>query len=141
MIEVRRRLKLEVRFDEDFEAIVEHCREGRSGWLSDELVGAYRRVRDLGLVSTVGTYRDGHLVGGLWGITVGRTLGIQSAFHRENHAGSLALVAVAEKVREGQRWSMVDVVLPSDHYERYGAREIPTEEFCELVWRSMVQSS
>jgi leucyl/phenylalanyl-tRNA---protein transferase len=138
MLGLQRRLKLEVRFDEDFETIVEHCRDGRSGWLTDELVSAYRGVHDLGFISTVGTYRDGLLVGGMWGITVGRTFGIQSAFHLENHAGSLALVAVAERVMKGDRWSMVDAVLLSDHYERFGAREIPTEEFCELVWRSLL---
>ncbi|MCU1363876.1 MAG: aat [Acidimicrobiaceae bacterium] len=140
MREVQRRLKLEVRFDEDFETIMKHCREGRTGWLTDEVVSAFRGVYDLGFISTVGTYRDGRLVGGMWGMTVGRTLGIQSAFHLENHAGSLALVAVAEKMMEGDRWSMVDSVLLNDHYRRYGAREVTTDKFCELVWSSMLSA-
>jgi leucyl/phenylalanyl-tRNA--protein transferase len=141
LLDLKRRDNLEVRFDEDFEAIVQHCREDRpSGWLSDELVSAYRRVHELGFSATLGTYRDGRLVGGMWGITVGRTFGIMSMFHLEDNAGSLALVAVAERVLAGDRWTMVDFVLLNDHFKRYGAHEIPTEEFCESIWRSMPPS-
>lgn len=138
MRDLQHRLKLEVRFDEDFEAIVAYCREGRSGWLSEDVVRAYRGVYDLGFITTVGTYRDGCLIGGMWGMTVGRTFGIQSMFHLEDHAGSLALTAVAEKVVAGDRWSIVDSVLSNDHFRRFGAYEVPTETFCELVWRSML---
>jgi leucyl/phenylalanyl-tRNA---protein transferase len=138
--ELQHRLDMEIRFDEDFETIVAQCREGRSGWLTAELVSAYRGVHELGFISTVGTYRDGRLIGGMWGMTVGRTFGIQSMFHVENDAGSLALVAVLDKVMAGDQWSVVDFVLLSDHFERFGAQEIPTEKFCELVWRSMLPS-
>lgn len=137
MREVQRREKLEVRFDEDFEEIVQNCREGRSGWLSDETVSAYRSVHDLGFSATVGTYRDGRLVGGMWGITVGRCFGIMSMFHLEDHAGSLALTAVTEQLIAGNRWSMVDCVVLTDHFKRFGAHEISTEAFCESIWRSM----
>ena len=106
--------------------------------IAPEVVSAYRKVHELGFISTVGTYRDGRLVGGMWGMTVGRTLGIQSMFHLESDAGSLALVAVLERMMAGDKWSVVDSVLLSDHFERFGAREILTEEFCELVWRSML---
>jgi Leu/Phe-tRNA-protein transferase len=65
---IQRRQDLVVHYDRDFEAIVEHCREGRAGWLTDEAVGAYRSLYELGFVATVSTYRDGRLVGGMWGI-------------------------------------------------------------------------
>jgi leucyl/phenylalanyl-tRNA--protein transferase len=135
--ELQRRLQLEVRFDEDFEMMVEHCREGRSGWLTDEAVSAYRSVHDLGFSATVGTYRDGRLVGGMWGITVGRTFTIMSMFHLEDNAGSLALAAVAERVMAGDRWSLVDFGFLNANFKRYGGSYISTEEFCELIWRSM----
>lgn len=134
---IQRRENLEVRFDEDFERILELCREGRSGWLSDEAVNAYRRVHQFGFTATVGTYRGGRLVGGMWGISVGRTFGIMSMFHLEDHAGSLALVAAIERVIADDRWSMVVSMVINDHYKRYGAREVPTEEFCDVMWRSM----
>jgi leucyl/phenylalanyl-tRNA---protein transferase len=137
---IQRRQDLVVRYDEDFEAIVGHCREGRSGWLTDQAVDAYRSLYELGFVATVGTYRDGRLVGGMWGITVGRVVGLMSMFHLENHAGSLALAAVADCVRDGERWSVVDCGELKDNSKRYGAYEISSDQFCELVWRSLQHS-
>jgi leucyl/phenylalanyl-tRNA---protein transferase len=137
---IQRSQDLVVRYDEDFEAIVEHCREGRSGWLTDEAVDAYRSLHELGFVATVGAYRDGRLVGGMWGITVGRVFGIMSMFHLENHAGALALAAVVDCVRDGERWSVVDCGQLNENFKRYGAQEIPSDQFCELVWRSLQPS-
>ena len=138
---IQRHQDLVVRYDRDFEAIVEHCREGRSGWLTDQAVDAYRSLYDLGFIATVGTYRDGRLVGGMWGIAVGRVLGLMSMFHLENNAGSLALAAVADCVRDGERWSLVDCGELKANSKRYGAHEIPTDQFCELVWRSLHELS
>ena len=122
---IQRRQDLVVRYDEDFEAIVGHCRDGRSGWLTDQAVDAYRSLYELGFVSTVGTYRDGRLVGGMWGIAVGRVFGLMSMFHLENHAGSLALAAVADCSRDGERWSLVDCGELKDNSKRYWARRDP----------------
>jgi leucyl/phenylalanyl-tRNA--protein transferase len=94
-------------------------------------------VHDLGFSATVGTYRDGRLVGGFWGIAVGQIFTIMSMFHLEDNAGSLALVALAERVMAGDRWSMVDFGFLTDNFKRYGASYIPTEQFCESIWRSM----
>jgi leucyl/phenylalanyl-tRNA--protein transferase len=134
---IQRRQDLVVRYDQDFEAIIAHCREGRSGWLTDEAVGAYRSLYELGFIATVGTYRDERLVGGMWGITVGRVFGAMSMFHLENHAGALALAAVADCIRDGERWSVLDCGELNDNVKRYGAHEIPSDQFCELVWRSL----
>lgn len=134
---VQRRRELEVRIGEDFEAVVEFCRSGRSGWLTADAVDAYRRVHALGCATSVTMYRGERLVGGLWGIEVGRTLGIMSMFHHENHAGALALAAVADEVSRRGRWTLVDCGVINENFRRYGAYEVPTHEFCELVWRGM----
>jgi leucyl/phenylalanyl-tRNA---protein transferase len=134
---IQRRDEFEVRIGEDFEAVIEQCRVGRSGWLTTDAVEAYRRVHDLGCVSTVATYHEGRLAGGLWGIQVGRTLGIMSMFHNVDHAGALALAAISDLVAERQRWTLVDCGGMNENFRRYGAYEVPTEQFCELVWRGM----
>jgi len=134
---IQRRDEFEVRIGEDFEAIIEQCRVGRTGWLTADAVEAYRRVHELGCLSTVATYREGRLAGGFWGIEVGRTLGIMSMFHLQDHAGALALAAVADAVAERRRWTLIDCGGLNENFRRYGAYEVPTEEFCELVWRGM----
>lgn len=138
---VQRRGELELRYGEDFDAILEHCREGRDGWLTEEAVAAYRSLHDLGFVATVATYRDDRLVGGMWGIAIGEVLGIMSMFHLEDHAGALALAAVADKVAAGERWSLVDCGVLNENFKRYGAYEVTNDEFCELVWKASRPSS
>lgn len=132
----RRKLDLEVRFGEDHDSIIDGCREGRDGWLTDPVVEVYRGIADLGCLSTVGTYQDGALVGGLWGIVVGGTFGIMSMFHQVDHAGALALAALSDAVAAGE-WSMIDCGWLNENFRRYGAYEIPVSEFCERFWRGI----
>jgi len=132
---IQRRGEMEVRFDQDFEAIIRGCQEGRTGWMwiTPALIDVYREAYGLGLVSTVGTYRDGQLVGGLWGIGLGSAFGLMSMFHREDHAGSLAMAALVNALLRDDRWSVIDFGQMTPNFARYGAREITTSEFCELV--------
>ena len=132
---IQHRGELEVRFDQDFEAIIRACQEGRAAWMwvTPALIDVYQEVRSLGSVSTVGTYRDGQLAGGLWGIRTGGAFGLMSMFHREDHAGSLAMAALVNALSSEGRWSVIDVGAMTPNFSRYGAREIPLAEFCELV--------
>jgi leucyl/phenylalanyl-tRNA--protein transferase len=133
---IQRHGELEVRYDQDFKAIIQHCLDGRVGWLTPGVVDVYGAVHSLGFVATVGTYRDGVLAGGLWGIQIGPVLNIMSMFHLENNAGALALAAIADEVAGNGRWAVVDCVDLNSNFERYGAREIPVGQFSELVWAS-----
>jgi leucyl/phenylalanyl-tRNA--protein transferase len=134
---IQRRTELEVRYDQDFEAIIAHCQEGREGWLTPALAQVYRDVDALGCIATVATYRDGKLASGLWGIQIGRVLNIMSMFHLENNAGDLALAAIIDIVTAGGRWAIIDLVDLNTHFARYGAREIPQRQFSELIWRTL----
>jgi leucyl/phenylalanyl-tRNA---protein transferase len=135
----QRHTDLKVRFDEDFEEIIRSCRGGRDHWvwLTPSLIDVYREVHQLGFVSTVGVYRDDQLVAGLWGISVGRVLGIMSMFHRESGSGSLTAAAAVEVVSSGGRWSIIDSGVIGPHFLRFGAFEVPQEEFGELVWATL----
>ena len=134
---VQRHGELEVRYDQDFEAIIHHCVDGRTGWLTPALIDVYREVHALGFIATVGAYRDGQLVGGVWGIEIGRTFGVLSMFHLENNAGALTLAAIADIVSSDGRWAVVDFVDLNPNFERYGASAIPVSQFSDLVWRNL----
>lgn len=137
---VLRRGELEIRFDQDFESIVDACRRtGRTDWdwITPPLIGVYREVQELGFVRTVGTYRDGQLVGGLWGLGVGGVFSIMSMFHRENNGGSVALGGLVDGVMSGGRWSVIDCGQWKPHFYLYGAKEIPQQRFCELVCENL----
>ena len=128
-----------MRFNTDFEAIIHCCQEGRTGWITPALITVYREVHELGYVVTAGTYREGQLVGGLWGIGIGRIFSIMSMFHREDYAGALALAALVDIVSGDGPWSVIDCGVMVPHFEMYGAREISERKFCELVWNSLKQ--
>jgi leucyl/phenylalanyl-tRNA--protein transferase len=81
----------------------------------------------------VATYRDGQLVGGFWGVGMGRVLSIMSMFHLENHAGALALAAVADSLSGDGPWSAIDCIELNANFARYGFTEIPVQKFEELV--------
>lgn len=131
---IQQALDFEIQFDQDFEAILRCCQDGRSGWLTPAAAEVYRQVHALGCISTVGVYRDDRLVGGLWGISLGRTFGMMSMFHTADNAGSLALAASVVEVRDRGRWSMLDCGQMKEYFTRFGAVEVPIEQFRELVW-------
>ena len=132
---VQRRLGYETRFDEDFAEIIWSCRRNEGSWLTPQVIGLYEKLHALGFVPTVGTYSDGKLIGGLWGLQVGRTFGIMSVFHHADHAGTIAQVAVLDQIGPEGRWDVVDCGTLKKHYARFGFHEIPAEAFCELVLR------
>ncbi|MGC1238086.1 MAG: hypothetical protein WA860_04780 [Acidimicrobiales bacterium] len=128
---------LEIRFDVDFDEIIDSCRRGRDGklaWLTDDIVELYRDLHRLGYVATIGAYRGDVAVAGLLGLQVGGTLGIMSLFHTEDHSGNLVTLAAVDRLMVGDRWSIIDTGASLlDNYVRFGAVQIPRDEFCELV--------
>src|SRR5579871_2622616 len=124
---------IEFRYNQDFEVIIRHCQAGRDGWLTEEAVSVYRKMHTLGLIGTVGTYLDGQLAGGFWGLSVGRVFAIMSMFHLEKSAGSLALAALADSLLHGGRWTVIDCGGPGYHWDRYGAQNVSVEQFSALV--------
>jgi leucyl/phenylalanyl-tRNA---protein transferase len=132
---IQRRGELEARFDQDFEEIIRGCQEGRTDWMwiTPAVIDVYREMRRLGFISTVGTYRDGRLVGGLWGIGIGDAFGLMSMFHREDHAGSLAMAALVNALLHEGRWSVIDFGVMTPNFSRYGAQEVSSAEFCEVL--------
>jgi leucyl/phenylalanyl-tRNA---protein transferase len=127
-----------VRFDQDFLEVAKACQEGRNdwNWLTDDLIDVYRKLNERGLMAAVGTYRDGRLVGGLFGPAIGRTFSIVSIFHRENHAGSVAMAALADVLSADGRWSLIDFGNMTSHNERFGAVLVPEERFLELLQKN-----
>lgn len=141
MRRLQRQGKLEVRCDRDVEAIVHHCLQGREGWLTPEVAKIYLDMHRVGLMATVGVYRETTLVGGLWGLAIGRVFAIMSMFHLESNAGALAFAAVAEIVADGGRWQIVDCGAPNPNWERYGTIDLPVEQFSQLVTMNLIENS
>jgi leucyl/phenylalanyl-tRNA--protein transferase len=130
----------ETRFDTAFPEVIEACaqpRDGQSGtWIVSEMVEAYTRLHELGFVHSVESWRDGELVGGLYGMALGEAFFGESMFTRETDASKVALVRLVERlVARGCR--VIDCQQNTPHLASLGAREIPREAFAKLLQDSI----
>ena len=126
----------EMRFDTAFGAVVQACAEPRDGqagtWITDAVRAAYLRLHRLGHAHSVETWRDGILIGGLYGVSIGRMFFGESMFARATDASKVALVALVQELR-GRGGSMIDCQMDTRHLASLGARPIRRAEFLRKV--------
>jgi len=119
--------------DHAFEQVIQACAHSRgrteSGtWITDEMIAAYNRLHQLGHAHSVETWYAGQLVGGLYGISLGRCFFGESMFSEMSDASKVALVYLARHLRQCE-FQLIDCQMPSDHLIRLGARLIPRYAF------------
>jgi len=130
----------ETRVDTAFRQVMQACaspREGQSGtWIVPEMIEAYTKLHELGFAHSVESWRDGRLVGGLYGLALGQAFFGESMFSRATDASKVALVRLVERLRAGG----VDVTViqqATAHLASLGAREIPRSRFSQLLRESI----
>lgn len=127
-----RRRDYVIRCDSAFDAAVRACaapRAGQSGtWITEEMIAAYGALHCQGFAHSVETWIDDDLVGGLYGVALGRMFYGESMFARATDASKIAL---AHLVKQLARWNfgMIDCQMQTAHLASVGAREIPRAEF------------
>jgi leucyl/phenylalanyl-tRNA--protein transferase len=125
-------------FDRDFDGVIRGCaaprRDDAGTWITDEMGAAYVGLHRLGFAHSVETWQGDRLVGGLYGVAVGRMFFGESMFTRESNASKVALVGL---VRQLERWGfeMIDCQMSTTHLASFGAREIPRREFMVRLGR------
>ena len=92
----------EIRVDTAFAEVADACADPRrpQGWIDSDIRAAYLRLHELGWAHSVEAWRDGRLVGGLYGVGIGGLFAGESMFHRERDASKVALVALVEGLRD-----------------------------------------
>jgi leucyl/phenylalanyl-tRNA--protein transferase len=131
-----------VTLDGCFRQVMEGCaapRRGQDGtWITEEMAAAYAHLFDLGHAHSVEVWTDDDLVGGLYGVALGRMFFGESMFSRVPDASKVALVAL---VRQVERWGFpcVDCQMATSHLASLGAQEIPRQMFLRYVRRLVQQ--
>ncbi|MEM7585503.1 MAG: leucyl/phenylalanyl-tRNA--protein transferase [Acidobacteriota bacterium] len=128
-------------FDTAFEAVIRHCAEvHRSAdggtWISEELLQGFLQLHQLGFAHSVESWQGERLVGGLYGLGLGRMFCGESMFHLEPEASKVAFVALVQQLRSWH-FRLVDCQLHSDHLEQLGAREWHRDDFLDEVERAL----
>ena len=123
----------EVRLDSDFPAVITACakipRNSQSGtWITPEMQSAYITLHALGFAHSVETWIDGELVGGLYGLCLGRVFYGESMFSLVSNASKIAAAHLAIFLPK-QQVELIDCQMSTPHLASLGAREIPRHEF------------
>lgn len=122
-----------VTLDQSFLEVIQGCaavrrRSGESTWILPEMVEAYHLLHQLGYVHSVESWREGELVGGLYGVAIGRVFFGESMFARKTDASKVALVRLVQLLRHWG-FELIDCQVSTAHLQSLGAREIPRKEF------------
>lgn len=133
----RARAHCEIRVDTAFDDVVSHCADpGREGaWITPQIHGAYLRLHRLGWAHSVEAWKQGQLVGGLYGIAIGGLFAGESMYHHNRDASKVALVGLVEQLSAhscSAAWA-VDVQWRTEHLGRLGVREVPRTAYLQLV--------
>lgn len=122
----------EVTFDRDFAAVMRCCSDSdlrpEGTWISPAMMAAYGALHDMGYAHSVETWLEGRLVGGLYGVTLGRVFFGESMFSLERDASKVALKRLVESCL-ARGVALIDCQVASRHLASLGAREIPRQEF------------
>jgi leucyl/phenylalanyl-tRNA--protein transferase len=122
-----------VRFDTAFPGVIRACavarRKGQAGtWITPEMERAYIHLHELGYAHCIESWSDGELVGGLYGLHLGRAFCGESMFSNRPDASKAALVDLVG-AREALGIDWIDCQVPSGHLKSLGAEEIPRAEY------------
>ena len=123
--------RFDVTIDRAFGDVMRECSDARreSGWITEEFIATYTRLHELGWAHSVEVWREGLLVGGLYGIEIGGLFAGESMFHRERDASKVALVSLVEVLRGCGGDRLLDVQWSTDHLASLGAVEVPRPEY------------
>jgi leucyl/phenylalanyl-tRNA---protein transferase len=130
----------EIKFDTDFEGVLAGCADRESTWISEELKAAYRRLKKRGHIHTVETWKDGKLIGGLYGVTFRGAFFGESMFSKVSQASKAALTALLKHLKE-KDFVLLDVQYMTEHLKMFGAVEISFEEYTILLHRAFAKAS
>jgi leucyl/phenylalanyl-tRNA--protein transferase len=131
----RSRRRFAVTIDESFEEVIDACADpSRPGaWINSPIREAYVRMHQLGWAHSIETRdADGRLVGGLYGLSVGRLFAGESMFHRKTDASKVALMGLVEVVGDD---GLIDTQWCTEHLASLGVTEWPRERYLQAIAR------
>ncbi|GLK55261.1 leucyl/phenylalanyl-tRNA--protein transferase [Methylopila capsulata] len=126
----------DMRVDTAFEAVLDGCASPAPGrmktWINGRIRRLYLDLFRLGHCHSVEAWREGKLVGGLYGVRLGGAFFGESMFHVERDASKVALVHLVARLKRGG-FSLLDTQFVTDHLRRFGAIETPRREYHRLL--------
>jgi leucyl/phenylalanyl-tRNA--protein transferase len=127
-----------ISFDTCFRDVISNCsnlREETGTWITSEMIEAYCKLYELGFAHSVECWYDNKLVGGLYGIIIGKCFFGESMFSTMSNASKVAFITLS-KILEENDFALIDCQVHTTHLESLGAVHIPREDFLQRVRES-----
>jgi leucyl/phenylalanyl-tRNA---protein transferase len=129
--------KFRVLMDQNFTRVIENCslkkRKGQSGtWITNDIISAYSKLHEEGYAHSVETYLEEKLVGGLYGVSIGKAFFGESMFYLERDASKFALYTLCRLLTEWD-FHFIDVQQSTKHLKSLGAIDIERSTFLEML--------
>ncbi|MEO3430755.1 leucyl/phenylalanyl-tRNA--protein transferase [Pelagibius sp. CAU 1746] len=135
-----RRGLFEVRCNTAFEDVIQGCAEPAENrpdtWINPVIETLYNELFEMGFAHSVECWRDGQLVGGLYGVSLGAAFFGESMFSRATDASKVALVHLVLRLKKGG-FQLLDTQFTTPHLSRFGAKEIPREDYRRLLTKAV----
>src|SRR5579884_1029437 len=130
----------EIRIDYDFAAVMHGCMTGHDGgsWINRELITAYTALHEMGFAHSVECWKEGELVGGLNGVSLGAAFFGESMFHRHRDASKVALVRLVDRLN-ARGYELLDTQATTQHLRRFGTIDIPATEYLVRLRRALAK--
>lgn len=141
---LKRKLKsdeYQVRFDTNFAAVIRSCaeiprRHEDGTWITEEMIHAYSELHRMGYAHSVEVYRDEKLIGGQYGLSLGRAFFGESMFSRERDASKIAFANLAALLKSWD-FDFIDCQLPTEHLKSLGGVEVPRLQYLEMLDKTL----
>ncbi|QDB99259.1 leucyl/phenylalanyl-tRNA--protein transferase [Mesorhizobium sp. 8] len=139
-----RKGRFDIRFDSDFEATIDACAEKReertSTWINAPIRQAYVELHRMDHAHSVEAWRDDRLVGGLYGVSLGRVFFGESMFSRETDASKVCLVHLVERLK-ARNFVLLDTQFTTEHLKRFGAVDVPRAKYETMLAEALKGSA
>lgn len=129
--------KFEYKFDTNFEEVMKKCstvnRNNQDGtWIQNETIEAYAVLNSMGIAHSIESYQEGKLVGGLYGLTIGKVFCGESMFSLVNDASKSAYAVLIKHLKHWG-YDFIDCQVPTQHLKSLGAKEVAREYFLDRL--------
>ena len=133
-----------IRIDTDFEGVIDGCAQPAPGrgstWINSEIRRLFGELFRLGHVHTVESWREGRLVGGLYGLQLGAAFFGESMFSVETDASKVAFIHLVARLRRGG-FRLLDTQFVTDHLARFGVVEVPRSEYHTMLEAALAEQA
>lgn len=134
-----------VTMDQAFEAVINACAQSRTSadegtWIVEEMIDAYCNLHESGFAHSVEAWREDKLVGGLYGVSLGRCFFGESMFTYISNASKVAFVALVKHL-QALNFYLIDCQVTTPHLLKFGAREIPRARYLNELDKSLKPST